>query len=75
MKPRGPLGKHLYERALNIIEEALRARSGHDALLRLAKAHALAALGKSPEAAQELRAYLSIGSADREDGQARDLLN
>jgi tetratricopeptide (TPR) repeat protein len=72
---RSLIGKHLYERALNVLEEALRARHGHDSLLRLAKAHALAALGKFPEAAQELRAYLSSGSGEREDDQARNLLN
>jgi tetratricopeptide (TPR) repeat protein len=69
------IGKHLYDRALNVIERALRARSAPDSLLRLAKAHALAALGKLPEAAEELRGYLASGSAEREDEQARDLLN
>ncbi len=72
---RALIGKHLYERALNVLEEALRARAPHDSLLRLAKAHALVALGKLPEAAGELRAYLSSGSVEREDEAARDLLN
>jgi predicted Zn-dependent protease len=72
---RALIGKHLYERALNVVEEALRARSAYDPLLRLAKAHALAALGKLPEAAKELRAYLSSRPENGEDAQARDLLN
>jgi tetratricopeptide (TPR) repeat protein len=70
------IGKHLYDRALDIVEGALRTRSAsHDSLLRLAKAHALAALGRFPEAAEELRAYLSTGSAESDDSQARDLLD
>lgn len=72
---RALIGKHLYDRALHIVEEALRARSApRVSLLRLAKAHALAALGKLPEAAAELQAYLSSGLAERDDRQARDLL-
>lgn len=70
---RSLIGKHLYDRALNILEKAL-VRHPHDSLLRLAKAHALAALGKFPEAAQELQAYLS-DPEEREDEPARNLLN
>lgn len=72
---RALIGKHLYEQALDAVEAALRTRSPHDSLLRLAKAHALAALGKLPEAAKELRAYLSSRPKNSDDAEARDLLN
>jgi tetratricopeptide (TPR) repeat protein len=72
---RSLIGKHLYDRALQVLEAALRVPHLHDSLLRLAKAHALAALGKYPEAAEELQTYLSSGSRERDDEQARNLLN
>jgi len=71
---RALIGKGLYDRALKVIEEALRARPARDSLLHLAKAHALAGLGKLPEAAEELRAYLSSGPTESGDEQARNLL-
>jgi tetratricopeptide (TPR) repeat protein len=72
---RSLIGQHLYGRALNVLEEALRAGHARYSLLRLAKAHALAALGKLPEAAQELQTYLSSGPVQRDDEEARNLLN
>lgn len=72
---RSLIGQHLYDHALNVLEKTLRAGHARDSLLRLARAHALAALGKFPEAAQELQTYLSSGTAQRDDEQARNLLN
>lgn len=74
---RALIGTSQYERAVMVVDEAL-ARDPDNVeapLLHLAKAHALAGLGRYSPAATELETYLSSPEPPEEAAQARDLLN
>jgi tetratricopeptide (TPR) repeat protein len=71
---RALIGKKDYETALTITDSAMRS-TPHGSLMHLAKAHALAGLGRYPQAATELRAYLSYQPDGEGSERARDLLN
>lgn len=72
---RALIGKEQYERALTTADDAIHATADHHPLLHLAKAHAFAGLRKYPQAAAELRSYLSDPFLAEDDPNARDMLN
>ena len=69
---RALIGKKQYRRALSVRETSL--RKEHGSLLHLARAHALAGLGKYPQARSELEEYLRFNPGSEGAQDARNLL-